>query len=76
MKVQRGLGAVEAVTIDKPSGEVFELVEKARAVVRAVREGTPVPCSGEDGAWSTLTCLRAAESLDRGEVVRIRTWAQ
>jgi myo-inositol 2-dehydrogenase/D-chiro-inositol 1-dehydrogenase len=74
LKVQRGQGAVEAVAIDTPSGEVFELVEQARAVVRAVRDATPLPCSGEDGAWSTLTCLKAAESLEQGKVIDIGTW--
>ena len=40
--------AVE-VPIARPSGEVYELVDQLAAFVRAVRDGTPVACSGEDG---------------------------
>ena len=68
LKVQRG-ETIEAVAIAKPSGEVYELVDQIRAVVRAVREGAPVPCTGEDGLWSTMMCLRAAESLKSGRPV-------
>jgi myo-inositol 2-dehydrogenase/D-chiro-inositol 1-dehydrogenase len=54
------------VPIAKPSGEVYELVDQAAAFVRAVREGTAVGCSGEDGRWSVAMCLAAAESLTTG----------
>lgn len=59
------------VPIEKPSGEVYELVDQVAAVVRAVREGTPVPCPGEDGLWSVAMCLKAAESLESGQPVRL-----
>jgi myo-inositol 2-dehydrogenase/D-chiro-inositol 1-dehydrogenase len=65
LKIQRGQ-SVEEVPIARPSGEVYELVDQIRAVVRAVRDGTPVPCTGEDGLWSTAMCLKAAESLKIG----------
>jgi myo-inositol 2-dehydrogenase/D-chiro-inositol 1-dehydrogenase len=68
LKVQRG-DTVEQVEIAKPSGEVYELVDQVAAVVRAVRDGTSVPCTGEDGWWSTAMCLKAAQSLDTARPV-------
>ena len=61
----------EEVPIAKPSGEVYELVDEVAAVARAVRDGTPVPCSGEDGRWSVAMCLAAEESLRAGRPVPI-----
>ena len=69
LKLQRGDGEVEDVPTDKPSGEVYELVDEVAAVVRSVREGTPLPCTGEDGWWSAAMCLKAAESLNSGRPV-------
>ena len=63
--------APDDVPIEKPSGEVYELVDQVEAVVRAVREGTPVPCAGEDGLWSVAMCLKAAESLKSGQPVQL-----
>ena len=57
------------VPIETPSGEVYELVDEVGAVVRAVRDGSPVPCTGEDGLWSVAMCLKAAESLEAGRPV-------
>ena len=56
-------GRVEDVPLARPSGEVYELVEEVEAFVRAVREGTRPPCTGEDGRWSTSLCLAAERSL-------------
>jgi myo-inositol 2-dehydrogenase/D-chiro-inositol 1-dehydrogenase len=64
------------VPIEKPSGEVYELVDEVAAVVRAVRDGTPVPCSGKDGLWSVAMCLKAAESLESGHPVRFAAAAE
>jgi myo-inositol 2-dehydrogenase/D-chiro-inositol 1-dehydrogenase len=61
----------EEVPIVKPSGEVYELVDEVAAVTRAVRDGTAVPCSGEDGRWSVAMCLAAEESLRAGRPVPI-----
>ena len=63
LKLQTG-DKLEEIAIAKPSGEVYELVDQVAAVVRAVRDGTPVPCTGEDGWWSAAMCLNAAESLE------------
>ena len=60
---------VRDVAIDKPSGEVFELVDEITAMAAAVREGTPLPASGEDGRWSVAMCLRAQQSVQTGQPV-------
>jgi myo-inositol 2-dehydrogenase/D-chiro-inositol 1-dehydrogenase len=69
LQLRRG-EVIEEIPIEKPSGEVYELVDLVRAVVRSVRDGTPVPCTGDDGWWSTAMCLRASESLETGAPVR------
>lgn len=71
LKLQMG-ETLTSVPIEKPSGEVYELVDEVAAVVRAVRNGTPVPCSGEDGLWSVAMCLTAAASLESGQPARLR----
>ena len=70
LKLQKG-DVLSDVRIDTPSGEVYELVHEVAAVVRAIREGTPVPCTGEDGLWSVAMCLKAAESIESGQPVRL-----
>ena len=70
LKLQTG-DTLSDVPIEKPSGEVYELVDEVAAVARAVREGTPVPCTGEDGLWSVAMCLRAALSLESGQPVQL-----
>ncbi|HUQ71744.1 MAG TPA: Gfo/Idh/MocA family oxidoreductase [Planctomycetaceae bacterium] len=65
LKLQTG-DDLETISIEKPSGEVFELQEQLTAVVAAVETGSPVPCTGEDGLWSVRMCLKAAESLRTG----------
>lgn len=53
------------VAIEKKSGEVYELVDEVASFTRAIREGTPVACSGEDGRWSTAICLKATQSVEQ-----------
>jgi myo-inositol 2-dehydrogenase / D-chiro-inositol 1-dehydrogenase len=60
---------VHEVPIHAASGEVFELVHQISAVASAVRNGTPLPASGEDGRWSVRMCLRAQESVESGQPV-------
>jgi myo-inositol 2-dehydrogenase/D-chiro-inositol 1-dehydrogenase len=72
LKLQRGDNPPEVVPVEKSSGEVYELVDEVAAVVHAVRDNTPVPCTGEDGRWSTAMCLKAAESLRTGGPVSLR----
>jgi myo-inositol 2-dehydrogenase/D-chiro-inositol 1-dehydrogenase len=70
LKLQAG-DTLSDVPIDKPSGEVYELVDEVAAVTRAIRDGTAVPCPGEDGLWSVAMCLKAAESLESGQPVQL-----
>ena len=59
------------VPIPKPAGEVFELVEQARAFVNSIEQGTPLACTGEDGRWSVAMCMKAHESLATGAPVTL-----
>jgi myo-inositol 2-dehydrogenase/D-chiro-inositol 1-dehydrogenase len=68
LRLMRG-DRVEDVPITKPSGEVYELVEEVAQVTRAVRDGTPVACPGEDGRWSVAMCLAAQASLESGRPI-------
>jgi myo-inositol 2-dehydrogenase/D-chiro-inositol 1-dehydrogenase len=60
---------VRDVAIERPTGEVYELVDEINAMAAAVRGGAPLPASGEDGRWSVAMCLRAQESVDSGKPV-------
>jgi len=60
---------VQEVVIEKATGEVFELVDEITAMCAAVRDGAPLPATGEDGRWSVTMCLRAQQSVDTGEPV-------
>ncbi len=62
---------LEDVPIAKASGEVYELVDQLAMFVRAIRDGTPLACSGEDGRRSVAMCLAAAESLRLGRPVEL-----
>ena len=62
LSIRRG-SQVEQVPINKPSGEVYELVDQVRDVVRAVRDGSTPRCTGVDGMWSATMCLKADESV-------------
>lgn len=57
---------VRDIPIERPTGEVYELVDEITAMAAAVRDGTPLPATGEDGKWSVAMCLRAQESVDTG----------
>lgn len=52
--------------IDKPSGEVYELIEQIARVTHAVREGTAAPCTGDDRRCSVAMWLQARASLASG----------
>ena len=60
---------VHDVAIAKTTGEVFELVDEITAMCAAVRDGTSLPATGEDGRWSVAMCLRAQQSVDTGKPV-------
>jgi myo-inositol 2-dehydrogenase/D-chiro-inositol 1-dehydrogenase len=69
--IQRGEQPPENIAIERRAGEVYELVDLVAAVVRAVKEGGPLPCTGEDGFWSAAMCLKAAESVATGSPVAL-----
>ncbi len=72
--MQYGLGdQVTEVTFDRPTGELLELADHIAAIVDCVRNGTPPPCSGIDGRWSTALCLAAEESVRSGQIVETTT---
>ena len=71
LSVRRGQ-SVEEIAISKPPGEVYELVDQVAAVIAAVRDGSPIRCTGEDGLWSAVMCLKAAESLQTGLPVSLK----
>jgi myo-inositol 2-dehydrogenase/D-chiro-inositol 1-dehydrogenase len=63
---------LEDVPILKPAGEVYELVDQIGRVAQAVRGGTPVACTGEDGRWSVALCRAAEESIAAGRPVSLK----
>jgi myo-inositol 2-dehydrogenase/D-chiro-inositol 1-dehydrogenase len=63
---------VQEITIDKITGEVFELEDQMAMLVKAIREGGTLSCSADDGRWSVAMCLAAQQSVDCGAPVAIR----
>lgn len=70
LKLQQG-DRLGSVPLRAQAGEVYELVEQVQRFVQAIREGTPVPCDGEEGKWSVALCLKAEESLRDGNQVSL-----
>jgi myo-inositol 2-dehydrogenase/D-chiro-inositol 1-dehydrogenase len=71
LKVQRrGCEACETVAIPA-SGELFELEEELRQVVRAFRDRRPL-VSGREARQRVLLCLEAERSLAEGREVALR----
>ncbi|MBY0586952.1 Gfo/Idh/MocA family oxidoreductase [bacterium] len=62
LHLQRG-ESLEQISIDKPSGEVYELVDEVGRFVEAIQGNGVVGCTGEEGRWSMAMCLKAEESL-------------
>ncbi len=60
---------VTDISLDKITGEVYELEDEIAMMVRAVRDGGPVAADGTDGRWSVALCLAAQQSVTRGQVV-------
>jgi len=63
---------VEEVPITRSAGELFELEEQIAAMVGAVRDGSPSPCTGEDGKWSVAMCLATQMSVKAGRRVAMK----
>lgn len=59
-------GGVVNISIDKPTGELFELEDQIARMVDAIRGNVPLHCSAEDGRWSVAMCLAAEASVKAG----------
>jgi myo-inositol 2-dehydrogenase / D-chiro-inositol 1-dehydrogenase len=62
---------VEQISIEKITGEVFELQDQMAMIVQAIREGRPLSCTAEDGRWSVAMCLAAQRSVEAGRRVEM-----
>lgn len=62
---------VETIVIDRPSGEVFELVHQLETFTRAARGEATVACTGEDGRWAVRMCLAAEASIEEGRAISL-----
>jgi myo-inositol 2-dehydrogenase / D-chiro-inositol 1-dehydrogenase len=60
---------VTTVPIDKITGELFELEDQMDMMVKAVRDGKPLSCTGKDGLWSVALCLAAQASVESGREI-------
>lgn len=60
---------LEELPITRNAGELYELEEQIAAMVAAVRDGRPSPCTGEDGKWSVAMCLATQMSVKTGRQV-------
>lgn len=61
---------VTEIRITKITGEVYELADEIGQVAQAIRGKGTIRAGGEDGLWSVKMCLKAQESVERGEPVR------
>ncbi len=62
-------GGDEVQNVPRATGPAHDMVLQTRAFVRAVREGTPVPASAEDGRAAVALCLAVEASLACGAAV-------
>lgn len=60
---------LEEIPVTRGAGELYELEEQIAAMVSAVRNGSPSPCTGEDGKWSVAMCLATQMSVKTGRRV-------
>ena len=56
----------------KKTGDVVGIEEQVALLAAAVRDGTPLCATGEDGRWSVAMCLKAAESMKAGRIISLR----
>jgi myo-inositol 2-dehydrogenase/D-chiro-inositol 1-dehydrogenase len=64
-------GGDEVQDVPTATGHAHDLVRQTRAFVRAVREGTPVPATAEDGRAAVALCLAVEASLASGATVPV-----
>ena len=63
--------AIREITLDRITGEVFELEDQVEMMVRAVRDGGPLACTAEDGRRAVSLCLAAQKSVETGAPVTL-----
>jgi myo-inositol 2-dehydrogenase/D-chiro-inositol 1-dehydrogenase len=61
----------EAVPLDRPSGEIFELQEEIRLVSEAFAAGRTL-VSAEEGRRAVIVCLEAERAVREGSEVALR----
>jgi myo-inositol 2-dehydrogenase/D-chiro-inositol 1-dehydrogenase len=59
------------IPVTKITGEVYELEDELANLAEAARGGTLRCATGEDGRWSVAMCLKAQESADTGQVIKL-----
>lgn len=65
-----GLGdEIHEMPFEQMTGELVELQQHVAAFADAARDGTPPPCTGEDGRLSARLCLAAQQSVDTAKPV-------
>lgn len=57
---------VHDISIERITGEVFELEDQIAMMVAAVRDNGSLAATGTDGRWSVAMCLAAEESIRAG----------
>lgn len=62
---------LKELPITRAAGELFELEDQVAAMIAALRDGKPIPCSGEDGKWSVAMCLATQRSIETGRPVAL-----
>jgi myo-inositol 2-dehydrogenase/D-chiro-inositol 1-dehydrogenase len=64
-------GTMKKLPVSGTPGELFVLREEIAAMVRAVREGAPLPITPEEGRRAVMLCSEAQRSLSTGKVVSL-----
>lgn len=67
---------VEDISIEKITGELFELEDQIEMLVNTLKNDQPLACNAEDGRWSVLMCLAAQESVDTGTIIQLNDFAR
>jgi myo-inositol 2-dehydrogenase/D-chiro-inositol 1-dehydrogenase len=62
---------VQQISIEKITGEVFELEDQMGMFVRAIRNEGKLSCTADDGRWSVAMCLAAQQSVESRQPVAI-----
>ena len=62
---------VQNISIEKMTGELFELEDQIERVVAALKGIQPPHCTATDGRWSVAMCLAAQASVESGQPIAI-----